>query len=127
MGEKETVGAGGRTSSFQYAQTDQSDEIVPGSDGRIVARITCYKCLKRGHFADFCLTDVVDGDQHLLDAEEFVEVEGVTELVNDLQVETIEEEGGDDVNLGEEIFLTNGHAMFTSERGRTISVRVMDH
>ena len=68
----------------------------------MVARITCYKCLKRGHFADFCPTDVVDGDQHLLDTEEFVEVEEAIELADDDQHETVEEEGDDDVSLGEE-------------------------
>ena len=37
-------GRGGRgfTSGMQYAQ--QNTEVVPGSDGRTVARITCYRC-----------------------------------------------------------------------------------
>ena len=52
---------------MQYAQ--QNAEIVPGSDGRTVARITCYRCQKMGHFADFC-PEVVSGEQLHINAYE---------------------------------------------------------
>ena len=63
------TGRGGRgyTSGMQYAQ--QNAEIVPGSDGRTVARITCYRCQKMGHFADFC-PEVVCGEQLHINAYE---------------------------------------------------------
>ena len=47
------------TGAFQYAQTE---DIVPGSDGRTIARITCFKCNKQGHFADFC-PEVIESEQ----------------------------------------------------------------
>ena len=52
-------GRGGQQyrSAFQFAQ---SDSVVPGSDGRTVARTLCFKCQKMGHFADFCPT-LVEG------------------------------------------------------------------
>ena len=33
-----------------YLQT----EVVPGTDGRTIAHITCYNCNKKGHYADNC-------------------------------------------------------------------------
>ena len=68
----------------------------------MVARITCYKCLKRGHFADFCPTDVVEGDQHLLDTEEVEELEETQGPVDAGQVEVEDEGGEDDASAGDE-------------------------
>ena len=42
---------------FQFAQ---SDNVVPGSNGRTVVRILCFRCQKMGYFADFCPT-LVEG------------------------------------------------------------------
>jgi len=40
------------STGLQYAQ--DTDEPVPGTDGRIIAHIKCYACNRKGHFADFC-------------------------------------------------------------------------
>ena len=66
-------GRGGRahTSGFQFVQ---NTEIVAGSDGRVKARIKCFKCDKFGHYSDFCptiedgvarniITDVINDDE----------------------------------------------------------------
>ena len=38
---------------LQFIQGGNTD-IIPGSDGKTVARITCFKYNKLGHLADFC-------------------------------------------------------------------------
>ena len=44
-------GGGRSQTGFQFLQ---ASEPIAGTDGRIVARITCFKCGKVGHFADMC-------------------------------------------------------------------------
>ena len=53
------IGRGGGRSqtSFQFLQ---ASEPVASTDGRIVARITCFNCGKVGYFADMC-SEIEDG------------------------------------------------------------------
>ena len=50
----------------------------------------------------FCPTDVVDGDQHLLDTEEVEETEELQEAVEASQVEVVDERGDEDASVGDE-------------------------
>ena len=66
-------GGGGQTptSGFQFAQ---EEEIVPGTDGRVIERITCFRCLKRGHFADMCPNTEIGASHNIIAAEESVNI-----------------------------------------------------
>ena len=44
----------------------QSAEILPGLDGRTVARILYFKCQKMGHFPDLC-PEILEADQLPID------------------------------------------------------------
>ena len=60
----------GRVGVMQFTQ---SPEATPGSDGRTVARITCFKCNKTGHYSDFCPDNIegnIDGEQNFVNAYE---------------------------------------------------------
>ena len=46
---------------------------MPGTDGRVKPRITCFRCEKLGHFADFCPEGVQEGNTHNIITEEIVE------------------------------------------------------
>ena len=50
-------GEGRSQTGFQFLQ---ASEPVAGTDGRIVARITCFNCGKVGYFADMC-SEIEDG------------------------------------------------------------------
>ena len=69
-GRRGKRGRGGRggVSGLHFAQTT---DIVPGSDGRTVARIMCYMCNKHGHYSDFC-PEVTEGEQMHMWAYEMV-------------------------------------------------------
>ena len=47
----------------------QQARIIPGSDGRTIAHIKCFKCNKMGHYSD-CCPDAVEGDQMHINAYE---------------------------------------------------------
>ena len=39
---------------------------MPGTDGRVIDRITCFKCLKRGHFADMCPNTEIGASHNII-------------------------------------------------------------
>ena len=63
---------GGRGIGYRRREKDnvtgmqhaQEGEVVSGSDGRTKARITCFRCEKKGHFADFFL-DIETGEEQV--------------------------------------------------------------
>ena len=54
------------TSTIELQYT-QNNTIVPDSDGRTIDRIKCFKCLKYGHYFDFC-PNMITGEQIVHDA-----------------------------------------------------------
>ena len=61
MGEGESKhGDDTNAVGLSYLQED----VVAGTDGKIVNRITCFKCNKRGHYADQCPTNNTTEHQH---------------------------------------------------------------
>jgi len=48
---------------IQFALGGNTD-VVPGSNGRTVAHITCFKCNKLGYFADFYSDGLESGKQY---------------------------------------------------------------
>ena len=90
-----------------YKQTDtltielryaQNNAIVPGSDGRTIDYIKCFKCLKHGHYADFC-PNIITSEQHIHDAIIYdISQDSEDEIVNlNLNSTNISEE---DLNIG---------------------------
>jgi hypothetical protein len=73
---------------MQYAQVT----VVPGSDGRVIDRIECWKYHKSGHFADYC-PEIVEGDQHLIDGYEVIDAgEEETPNLDEGSTGSVEEE-----------------------------------
>ena len=55
---------------FQFVQ---EEELVPGTDGRVIVRITCFRCQRSGHFSDMCPSDTIEeGDTNNIISEEVV-------------------------------------------------------
>ena len=83
------------TIELQYAQ---NNTIVPGSDGRTIDCIKYFKCLKHGHYADFC-PNIIIGEQHIHDAIIYdISQDSEDEIVNlNLNSTNISEE---DLNIG---------------------------
>ena len=71
---------------------------MPGSDGRTVAHILCFKCDKYGHYSDFCPENVQEGATHHIITEEIIEEH--VDTANEDSQDTPTEEG--EVNQADE-------------------------
>ena len=56
-------GRGGKpqANSFQFTK---EEEVVPDTDGRGIATITCFRCLKKEHSADMCSSNAEEAAIH---------------------------------------------------------------
>lgn len=90
----------GNITGMQFAQNSAP---VAGTDGRMVAHITCFKCYKKGHYSDFCPEVTTGVQQSNIEATDTTttatNIEGtevVTGVTQHINATEIEETGSDD-------------------------------